>query len=197
MNVLRPNHRAPAGSGGGVRAIFFYSLVLLFLFTATDSPKCQSLSENQVKALFLYNFSKYIEWPARSFHDTQSPLIIGVVAEKDFAASMEQAVSDKNVRGRAIQIVRISGREDVSRCHVLFIAASEKDRVPEIVAATKNLAVLTVSDFPQSSQSGAVINLFRNQGKLRFVVDLAAARQAGLDISSKLLSLAYKVYGKE
>lgn len=156
-----------------------------------------SLTEYQVKALCLVNFAKYIQWPSAAFADAKSPVAIGVAGESKFGSELENAVRGKMIGGRAVVIQQIRSKEDLSKCQVVFISASERNRLGALLDKVKTKPVLTVGDTAQFARRGVVMNFVKRDGKVRFEVDLGAARLAGLHISSKVLNLADAVYGKE
>lgn len=155
-----------------------------------------SLTEYQVKALFLLNFTKYVDWPVGAFADGAAPITIGLCGENKFGDDLQKALAGKTVSGRAIVIRQIEKPEDFSRCHILFLSASEKKRAAEILAQLKDLPVLTVGEFEQFTDDGGVINFTKKEGNVRLEINLPAAQRAHLQISSKLLSVADVVKGK-
>lgn len=174
--------------------------VLVLLRLLAGPTQCAgaeaSLSEYQVKALFLVNFAKYVEWPEKAFEDTNKPFVIGVVGENNFGPHLEKAIEGKNVSGRAIQILAVEKDDDLAKCHILFVSASEKKHLSEIVAKVKELPVLTVGEAEPFISQGGVINFTKKEGKVRLQIDLGAARKAKLQLSSKLLSVADSVTGR-
>jgi hypothetical protein len=176
----------------GLAAIFI-------LLTAADGARggdTPALTEYQVKALCLLNFTKYAEWPAGTFARADSPIAIGVVGGTKFEDGLKKAVEGKTFGGRKIVIQNIAGAEDWSKCQVLFISASEKNRFPEILDHVKSIPILTVGEADGFRKEGGIINFITKDGKVRFKINLEAARLAQLQISSKLLSLADDVTGK-
>ena len=155
-----------------------------------------SLSEYQVKSLFLVNFAKYVEWPAMAFTDASAPIVIGVTGENNIGAQLEKAIEGKNVSGRAIRILTVQKDEDFAKCHILFVSASEKKHFGEILSKVQGLPVLTVGEAEPFLQQGGMINFTKKEGKVRLQIDLDAARKAKLQLSSKLLSVADSVTGK-
>lgn len=155
-----------------------------------------ALTESQVKALCAISFTKYVEWPAGVFPQAGSRITIGVLGEGKIADDLEQAVKGKTIGGRGIDIVRFGAGEDWSKCHVLFVGASETKRMAEILDRVKTKPVLTVGEMDGFTEQGGVINFVKKDGKVRFEIDLAAARSAQLSINSKVLTLADKVSGK-
>ena len=175
-------------------------LVVLFsLIMETKQGACgdsASLTEYQVKALFLLNFTKYVDWPPGSFAEPNTPIIIGLYGEHKFGDALQKAVEGKLVSGRRIILQPIEKDEDLGKCHILFISDSERKRAAEILDQLRKLPVLTVGESPQFIELGGVINFVKKEGKVRLEINLLAARQANLDISSKLLSVADVVKGK-
>jgi hypothetical protein len=172
------------------------ALISLFFAGGEASGAEVSLSEYQVKALFLVNFAKYVDWPATAFGDAAAPIVIGVGGENNFGSHLEKAVEGKIVCGRAIRIVMAEKDEDFAKCHILFVSASEKKHLGEILGKVKELPVLTVGETEQFIGQGGVINFTKKEGKVRLQIDLNAARRAKLQLSSKLLSVADSVTGK-
>jgi hypothetical protein len=183
--------------GGWLRRRTAILVTLAFLASvlpgqATDQP----LTEPQVKALFLFNFAKYVDWPAAAFADSQAPIVIGLLGDTKLSGPLEQAVQDKTIAGRSFRVQRLEKAQDCHDCQILFISASEKKNLPEILNQIKTLPILTVGESDQFAQQGGIIGFVKKEGKVRLEIDLNAARQAKLQISSKLLSVADSVSGK-
>jgi len=156
----------------------------------------ESLSEYQVKALCLYNFAKYVEWPADAFPEAKTPICIGVIGNNEFVDTLKTVVKSKAINGHPISIQPLKAEEDGRKCHVLFVSSSENKRLEEILQPVKSSPVLTVGEDGSFAQAGGIICFAVRSNKVRFDIDLAAASQARLQISSKLLSLADAVRGK-
>jgi hypothetical protein len=176
------------------------SVVLAFLGlvlgVADSFAQAPAFTEYQVKALFLLNFAKYVEWPAEAFADATTPIAIGVVGEDPFDGRLEKAVMGKSVGGRAIVIRKVSNDDDLPKCHILYISILEKKRLAAVLAKVKATPVLTVGESEHFAQEGGVISFVKKDEKIRLEIDLNAARQARLQLSSKLLSVADVVRGK-
>jgi YfiR/HmsC-like len=151
--------------------------------------EAQASGEYQVKAAFLYNFLKFVDWPAQSFASGSSPFIIGVVGDDRFNSAIDQAISGKTANGRSIIAKRFKSFKSLTYCHILFISTSERDSVGQILA-TIGPGVLTVSESDGFIQSGGIINFTIVDSKVRFEINHSAADRAGVKISAKLLSLA-------
>jgi len=148
-----------------------------------------SAQEYQVKAAFLYNFAKFVDWPGEPA-GTGAPLVITVFGKDPFGPALENIVLGRTVNGRPLVIRRTSRLEELLPCHILFISSSEKRRLAEILQALKSASVLTVSDMEEFLRLGGTVRFFVEENKVRFGINLEAARRTELKISSKLLSLA-------
>ena len=159
---------------------------------ADDSPQEAIRAEYRLKAGFLYNFAKYVEWPPSAFHSTQEPLRMCVFGDGAYAAARDVLVG-KTVKGRALDIVQPSDAGDAARCHVVFVSAeyrggSQGQSLPAGLAAS----ALKVGETPDFLRNGGAINLVRADNRIRFEMrrNSAAAAPAGLQFSSQLLKLA-------
>jgi len=170
--------------------------------------------EYQIKAAFLYNFVKFTDWPGESAADSKAPdtidsnepITIGIIGEDPFGNAFEP-VKDKRVKGRKIALKRFKGLEEskqsneqiegVRKCHLLFVCRSQKEQLGEIIDLVKDRPMLTVADMSGFLESGGMINFIMEENKIRFEINLTAARHAGLRISSKLLGLAKRVLREE
>jgi len=168
--------------------------ILLTLTTGMLSIPVQAqANEYQVKAAFLFNFVKFVEWPADAFAYDGAPLVIGVVGSDPFGGALDQTVSGKSVNGHQLAVRRLKLGEDLRGCHILFISSSERKNLAQIFGSLKGAAVLTVGDIGPFNQQGGIINFIMEASKVRFEINVSTADQARLKISSKLLSLAKAV----
>ena len=179
-----------------VKAISMVALCGLLFRMANAAGGEVTMSEYQVKALFLLNFTKYVDWPPAAFAETNSPIVIGLCGENKFGDELTKVVADKTISGRQIIVQPIEKDGDPGKCHMLFVSDSEKNHLGEILDKMKTLPVLTVGETDQFMERGGVINFVKKEGKIRLEINLAAARQAKLGISSKLLGVADRVKGK-
>ena len=148
--------------------------------------------EYRIKAAFLYNFAKFIEWPADAFADDNAPMTLCVLGD----ASLEEAfglVEGKSVKGRKLKVLHLKTLNAKQACHIIFISSSENDRVAKILPRMKNQNSLTVGEAEEFIGQGGMINFVVKQNKIRFDIHIKPAKQAGLTISSKLLKLAITV----
>ncbi|OGG52063.1 MAG: hypothetical protein A3F84_18365 [Candidatus Handelsmanbacteria bacterium RIFCSPLOWO2_12_FULL_64_10] len=146
-------------------------------------------SEYQVKAAFLYNFAKFVEWPTEAFQDATSPFVIGVLGNDPFEGALDQTVRGKKVNGRAMAVRRLK-EEALGGCHILFISASEKRPLWQILGCLKGSSVLTVGEMESFTQAGGIVNFVMKEGRVRFEINADGAERARLRVSSKLLALA-------
>jgi hypothetical protein len=147
-------------------------------------------SESQVKAAFVINFAKYVEWPASAFDRTDSPIIIAVLGKSNVAAALQQMIPGRIIDGRNLVMEQLASGAKPGRCHILFVPASEPQLSPGLVADLRNAGVLTVGESGDFLDSGGMINLALRDQRIALEVNLPAADQAGIKLSSKLLSVA-------
>lgn len=146
--------------------------------------------ESSVKAAFLYNFTKFAEWPADKFTDPNSPIVIGIVGDDSLARRLQKMVEAKTVDGRSIVVRRLSRADEMAKCHVLFIARAGTEATKPFLPRLLDQHVLVVTDVP--SLGDAIINFRIVNGSVRFEINADAARTAGLKLSSKLFAVAIK-----
>jgi hypothetical protein len=158
--------------------------------SAPTPGECTSASEYEVKAAFLLNFAKFVDWPAAAFQDGGSPIVIGVLGDDPFGRSLDNTVADKKVKGRSIAVKRSKSLSELQSCQILFVSSSEKGRLTWIISETKGRPVLTVGDTPGFAGRGGVIDFIPRERTIGFEINQGAASKAGLSISSHLLRLA-------
>ncbi len=174
--------------------LLLLTLTSVLVIPSAAAVPTQELSETQVKAAFLFNFSKFIEWPAETFSASKNSVSICVIGSETFAATLEEVTKAKLVNGRNIVVSRSQPSADLRSCHIIFVSADAGSRFKEILGKVKDAHVLTVSEVDGFAQSGGVINFIIRADKLRFEINIDAAERAGLRISSRLLSLARVVH---
>jgi hypothetical protein len=149
-----------------------------------------SADEYQVKAAFLYNFARFVEWPESAFKTSADPIVICVLGRSPLGSALDQATRGKQIAGRSLVIRQILDVQEAGGCHMMFIATGEKKRFPAAFDLSRSAAVLTVGETPNFAASGGVINFKLEDGKVGLEINLCAAQRARLRISSKLLNLA-------
>ena len=162
----------------------------LFAFGAPAWGQDTGPTEYQIKAAFLYNFVKFVDWPTQAYAGPTSPTVIGILGENMFGHNLEQAIHNKVIHHHSLQFKQFDSAAEVTNCQVLFISASERNRFPQILAALRGKSILTVSESGHFIPDGGMINFIIVDRKVRFQINNRAARQAGLIISSDLLNLA-------
>jgi hypothetical protein len=157
---------------------------------AVGEDKSVGVSEYQVKAAFVFNFVKFTDWPASTFTNAKAPIVIGVVGENPFGHTLDDLVKGELVCGHPLVVKRFQTGEAFSACHVLFVSRPAKESLPALLAALRNKPVLTVSELDRFCEQGGMINLvLAGSGTVQPEINAAAARLAGVQISSKLLNL--------
>lgn len=158
--------------------------------------QAQAANEYQVKAAFLYNFAKFVEWSPEAFSSGTASLVVGVLGDDPFGNVLDQTISGKSINGRQFTIKRLKWGQNLRDCQILFISVSERKRLSQILESLKGAGVLTVSELSNFCQQGGMISFILEEHKVRFVINKDVADQARLRISSKLLTLAKAVLGE-
>ena len=170
---------------------FWFAAFVVLLGGTLDSRAQADISkEYQIKAVFLFNFTQFVDWPPTAFTSADEPFCIGVLGEDPFDAFLDETVRGEKVNGHPLIVQRYHNVSDITNCQVLFISRSESKRVDQILASLKDQNILTVSDIDGFAKNGGVICFVTEQNKIHFRINLAAAKNAGLTISSQMLQLA-------
>jgi hypothetical protein len=174
------------------RAQFAAAAFPVMLAVASNlSAQASQTTEYQVKAAYLANFPKFVEWPAKVAKSES--FNICVLGQDPFGVALDAAVAGETIDRAPIAARRISRAQDALDCRVLFISSSEDSQWKEILAALKTLSVLTVSDMREFARRGGIVQFILDGKKVRFEVNLAATAAPGLKLSSELLKLAVAV----
>ncbi len=173
----------------GARIALLTALLAALAAQAARGAAPASFEEYEVKAAFLYNFAKFVEWPDEAFSDPRSPIVLLVVGSDPFGDALA-SLKGKTASGRPLAVLRAATVDDLVRCHILFVAASETPRLSRILQATKSWSTLVVGDVDGFARKGGAINLVRKEDRIAIEVNPEAAQRARLRISSKLLGLA-------
>lgn len=165
------------------------ALLLLGWLLACVSAQAQTAiaREYQLKAVFLFNFAQFVAWPPTAFTAPDAPMIIGVLGEDPFRKTLDDTVRGEKIDGHLITVERYRRLDDLRPCHVLFICKSEFGRLDQILAVLKGKPVLTVGDVEGFAVRGGMIRFVNDNNKVRFRINVEAAKAANLTISSKLL----------
>jgi uncharacterized protein DUF4154 len=160
---------------------------LLFLLLASVATAAPTPSEYQVKAVFLFNFTQFVDWPAASFADAQAPFVIGILGRDPFGNAIDEAVRGETVNGRPLVIERYRNIGELKHCQILFIDRSAGADTHTTLASIGHPGTLTVSDADSAAEPGVIIRFLNEGKKIRLRINVDSARDAGLVISSKLL----------
>jgi YfiR/HmsC-like len=152
--------------------------------------RAEEANEYQVKAAFLYNFAKFVEWPPQAFKSPADPIVIGVLGKNPFGDSLAAAVAGKAWAGRTFQVREIATAQQAAGCQIVFISSSERKRLAALLAGMGSAAVLTVGETDNFTAAGGIVNFKIEAGSVRLQINVEAARKQQLHISAKLLSLA-------
>ncbi len=177
-----------------MKRIFF--LLILTLSTAVSAQSGASvITEYEIKAAFLYNFAKFVDWPEEIAGTDSGKIYIGVLGQSPFGGVLEKIVQDRRIDGRTIVIKEFKRLQELDFCHILYISNSESRRLRRIFGQLSKENTLTVGESNDFLTKGGVIRLVNKRNKVRFEIDLEAANKAQLTISSRLLKLAENLKG--
>lgn len=157
---------------------------------AQAQETAKKMPEYELKAGFLYNFAKYVEWPAGAFEKAESPITIGVVGADPFGPALEKTLKDREAQDRKFSILRFKNVGDVRRCHILFIPKSEKGRLPDLFKAVDGWPTLTVGESEGFAAAGGAVNILIEKERPRLEINPDVAEKAKLTIQARLLKLA-------
>jgi hypothetical protein len=195
--ALRTELTGPSGKLAPIRPFFppaiRWTMVLLTLCTVSSArlaAQSKLAGEYEVKAAFLYNFAKFIDWPTSSFATAQSPFSICIVGVDPFGHAMDEALQGKMVGTHPVVVERVKGLAELRHCQMAFISSSETPRLAEILESLKGSSVLLVGESHGFATAGGTIEFAIEQDRVRFLINPDAAEGAGIKVSSKLLALA-------
>ena len=157
-----------------------------------QSPKP---SAYDVKAVYLYNFGRFVEWPA-SVTAKSGSFTVCVLGQDPFGPALDATLAGETIDGKSVVAKRISNPQEAASCRIVFMSSAEGSQIDKIIESLNKQAVLTVSDTPQFSQRGGMIQFVLEEQKVRFEVNLTAVQHAGLTLSSELLKVAISVRRK-
>jgi len=181
-----------------VSVLKILTLLVFFIFACTQAPpyaQAQEVefSEYEVKAGFIYNIAKFIEWPKDTFSDAKKPITLCIVGTNPFGSALD-TIANKTVQNRTLVIKHMRKSNDLRTCHMLFVSASEKGNLSQILEMLAGASTCTIGDTGGYAQQGIMINFLIEEEKIRFEINIERARRAKLTISSKLLKLAKTIY---
>jgi hypothetical protein len=188
-----PVYQRAATQGRQTKRNFARKMTCFLLFALLANAtgiqvRAQTINEYQVKAAFIFNFAKFVEWPSDAF-GAGGVLVVGVIGDDPFGGALDR-LNGNTANGRALRIKRFRWGDDLRACQILFISASEDRHLNKIMESIRVTSVLTIGESTQFSQSGGMIRFVLQDNKVRFEINASTAGQAGLRISSKLLALS-------
>jgi len=167
-----------------------FAMALGATLSPGGAPAESAAGEYEVKAAFLLNFARLVEWPEDSFPDAHSPLTVGLLSAAPSSERIQEFLEGKSVGSRKVQAQRIESAEEVGGFHLVFVSASSGAEASNVVGATGGGPVLLVGESDGFATSGGTINFFTDGNKVRFEINPKAAEAAGLRVSSRLLRVA-------
>ncbi len=168
--------------------------ICLGVLLSTGS-RAQATDEYRVKAAFLYNFVKFVEWPPQTFKSPSEAIVIGVLGKDPFGGALLAATAGKAFEGRSFQVREVGDAQQAAACQILFVSSSERKRFGLLFSQMGGHGVLTVGETDNFTAEGGVVNLKIEGGTVRLQINIEAAKREQLHISAKLLSLA-EIIGK-
>ena len=204
MTVSAPMDRAIETFGGPAnvvcprsrnRFLQFRAMVIAWaFFAATGLPAQQPKpNEYQVKAAYLYNFGRFVKWPAGIAAGKGDSFAVCVLGQDPFGSTLDSTLAGEALDGKPVVIRRIARPQDAADCRILFVSSAEEHHLKEILAAIDQAGVLTVSDIRGFSLRGGIIQFVAEGDRVRFEINLASAESARLVLSSELLKVAAAV----
>ena len=193
---MRPNtssgtHRCRPQQRGSFPHLMALAALSAFVLASTLHGQ-SAPTEYQVKAAYLYNFAKFVEWPAAVMSSDNS-FNICILGHDPFDPALSTTLAGESIKGKNVLVKRISRAQDGPGCQILYISSSEQDRLKEILDVLDKTSVLTVSDMPQFTRRGGMIQFVVDANRVRFEVNLTSAERTGLVLSSQLLKVAIGV----
>jgi hypothetical protein len=167
-----------------------WRLAVLLLLMWTGLASAQVPREYQIKAVFLFNFAQFVEWPTNAFADKDAPLVVGILGADPFGPFLDDTVRNETARGHRLVVEHFQNVEEIKACHILYIGKSEAPKLDHTLAVLNNKPILTVSEIENAAYRGVMVRFITERNKIRLRINLEAARAADLAISSKLLRAA-------
>jgi hypothetical protein len=186
-------------AGGAQRLRWLVLICIVMLLSRQNSQRvfAQSINEYQVKAAYLYNFAKFIQWPPEAFASDQSPLSLCIVGEDPFGQPLDGIAQGKMINGHALIVRRTTSLDDLKNCQIVFIGSGDKKRLSELLRRLKGSSALAVGESRDFTGMGGSIQFYLEDDRIRFSINVDALQRAHLTASSKLLALAKIVHDQE
>jgi len=198
---MRPTHdacrsqrmlRRPSARWRSRQQLELVAFALSWALAVIPSLHAQKASptEYEVKAAYLYNFGRFVEWPNKATAPNRSPFTVCVLGQDPFGQALDAILAGESIDGANTAAVRISKPQEAVNCRILFISSSEDRQLKQILVALEGTSVLTVSDLPQFSERGGMVQFVLEGKRVRFEVNLTPVEHAHLALSSQLLKVA-------
>ncbi len=168
-------------------------IILAILIAAPGSVLPQTkpaTDEDEVKAVFLFNFAQFVEWPPEAFQAADSPIVIGILGRDPFGVYLEKTIENVIVNGHPLVVERYSSVKQIQTCHILFINPGRTVKIENVLRTLNNKKILTVSNVADFTNQGGMIRFFSEDEKIKLEINLNAVKASNITISSKLLQLA-------
>jgi len=170
----------------------YMASVLGMLFCALPAWSASPPGEEQLKSAIIINLARYVDWPADAFTSAQAPFVACTLGRSRLSTALDE-LRDTTVKGHPVTVRTISGADDLSGCHLVVALTDDRHRVSHLIDKSRRLPVLTIGELPGFSRNGGMVELFLVENRIRFKINLGAARTSRLSISTHLLKLAHDV----
>lgn len=167
-------------------------VTLLLLVAFSCLAVAERATQSQVEAAYLFNFGKFVTWPADRL-TSSNQFEICILGKDPFGGVIDATVNGESIGGKKIQVRRLAGMREAASCSILFVSSSEEKHLNVILAAAQNLSLLTVSNIEHFAERGGIIGLVTEEDKIRFEVNRDVARKSRLVLSSELMKVAIRV----
>lgn len=175
------------------KKILFFSILICLLSVRILAQMGFTMypSEYQIKAKYLYNLARFVDWPEHTFADSNSSYIIGILGKDPFGIDLEKTIEGKKINGRNFSVKRFKNYKNIQFSHILFINFTDPQKLDQAIKKIDNKFILTVGDAENFAHKGGILNFIIKDKKIRFQINLQAAKKSGIQISSKILRQAY------
>jgi hypothetical protein len=191
--ALSMSHDSRAVSNPTRQTLFMWLAACSFALLAQTTEASTHDLEYRVKAAFLFNFTRFVDWPPDAYASTESPLEICIIGNDPFGQNLDEAMAGKLVDRHPLKARRIRQPSEAETCEILFVSTSEQARQRELISALNGHPILTVGETPDFIQDGGMVRFLLVDGKIRFIINQRMVELAKLTVSSKLLSVAHSV----
>ena len=164
-------------------------LGLTVIAPPTAVPGERVLPEYHLQAAYIVNFIRFTTWPESVFTDKDKDIVLGILGEDRFGSVLD-IIDGENIKNRRLQVLRLGSGGDPHGCHILYISDSEHRHLRQILASLKGTSTMTVSDMDNFAEEGGMIQIKKIDNKVKIFINIAATREAGLQLRANLLSIA-------